>query len=55
MHLKLTNTLIVEVLETFRLRKVRGRRPEDESGSVYDMGDDYFKCVEDYEVGWRAK
>ena len=53
-HLKLTNTLIKEVLDTFRLRKIKedqkSEEKEDDKKKLYDLGDNYIKCIQDSEV-----
>ena len=55
-HLKLTNTLIKEVLDTFRLRKIKedqkSEEKEDDKKKLYDLGDNYIKCIQDYEVNY---
>jgi hypothetical protein len=49
--LKLTNALITDVLAIFRLRKAKEEHKlEDELKSTYDLGDNYIKCIKDYEV-----
>lgn len=50
--MKLTNTLINEVLETFRLRKVKDEQREiiETKGELYDLGDECIKSIKDYEV-----
>ena len=56
MHLKLTNTLINEVLETFRLRRVKDDlKIEDYKGELYDLGNNYIKSIKDYEVSYVKK
>ena len=55
-HLKLTNTLIKEVLDTFRLRKIKEDQKSEEKAEyikkLYDLGDNYIKCIQDYEVNY---
>ena len=54
------NTIIEEVVGTFRLRKVKeeakhseNKEGEDEllgNAEIHELGDNFVKCIRDYEV-----
>jgi len=55
--LKFVNTIIDEVLTTFRMRKLKDeekKRNENVENNgkqeIHDLGDNFVKCIRDYEV-----